>query len=240
MNLSKKRLTDDITIHFRMNTSDEFVLEEVLTNRIYRRSRPAFDVQPKEHWLDLGANIGAFALYCRMRGATAECYEPDPACFDILTMNAPDFQCWCRAITNSHEKLLPFWKGRKFNNFTKATTIHSSHLPRHPQFNLMNEHGSILVNRQYDGVKMDIEGSEGPLIDEWLLPRTNKLCMEYHSSRDPSVSNLKRRLDILRQHFAIVHYPPEFDRIIAADGNDKYHGQQLSYFDRMIFCIGAL
>ena len=83
---------------------------------------------------------------------------------------------------------------------------------------------------------MDIEGSEGELIDQWLLPKTEKLCMEYHSSRDKSIENLKRRLGILKDKFKIVDYPPEFDRIISQGGNTSYEGSQLTYFDRMIFC----
>ncbi len=86
---------------------------------------------------------------------------------------------------------------------------------------------------------MDIEGSEGALIDEWLLPRCNKLCMEYHTSRDSSVEKLRRRLEILKRRFETVAYPPEYDRIISRGRNDSYESDHLTFFDRMIFCKGA-
>jgi FkbM family methyltransferase len=236
MILSSRPYADGITAYFRPGTSDAFVLDEVIEARIYRRKRINFDVEKGEHWLDLGANIGAFAIYCKLRGAKATCYEPDPACFHILQLNAPSFSIHPLAVTDRDESSIPFWKGKLSNNFSKATSIPSLNLPRHSSGELPNMHASLLMNEEFDGIKMDIEGSEGGLIDQWLLPKTQKLCMEYHSSRDKSIPNLKRRLEILKEKFKIVDYPPEFDRIIAAGGNTSYEGSQLTYFDRMIFC----
>jgi FkbM family methyltransferase len=234
MTLATRSYGDGIIAYFRSNTSDEAVLNEVIDQRIYRRKRIDFDVEKGERWLDLGANIGAFAIYCRIKGAIATCYEPDPDCFRILRLNAPDFKCHELAVTARAESHLPFWKGKLSNNFSKATSIPSPNLPTHGE--LPNMHASLLMNENYDGIKMDIEGAEGELIDKWLLPPCEKLCMEYHSSRDKSIENLKRRLDILKERFKIVSYPPEFDRIIAAGGNESYAGHQMTYFDRMMFC----
>lgn len=223
---------------YRPNTSDLYVLEEVLTNGIYRRKKIGFDVASGERWLDLGANIGAFAIYCKVRGATAICYEPDPDCFALLRQNTP-FECHQLAVTDQHQSKIPFWKGKLPSNFSKATAVVSPNLPQHPSGHLPNVHATCLVDQEFDGVKMDIEGSEGPLIDQWLLPKCKKMVMEYHSSRDKSLENLARRLRILKEKFEVVSYPPEYDRIIAAGGNDSYAGHQLTYFDRMVFCVGA-
>jgi len=235
MNLVTRSFSPDVIAYFRAGTSDSFVLEEVIQNRIYRRKKIDFDVNPKERWLDLGANIGAFALYCRLRGATTVCYEPDPDCFEILKLNAPDSILHKLAVTSREESSIPFWKGKITNNFSKNTSIPSPNLPKHPSGSLQNIHGSFLVDQEFDGVKMDIEGSEGELIDQWLLPKCQKLCMEYHSSRDKSIENLRRRIEILKSKFKIVSYPPEYDRIISEGGNSSYEGSQLTYFDRMIF-----
>lgn len=81
-----------ITAHYRPHTSDERVLREVITKAAYRRTTLGFDVRPGEVWLDLGANIGAFALYCKTKRATAVCYEPDPDCFELLSLNVPEFE----------------------------------------------------------------------------------------------------------------------------------------------------
>jgi hypothetical protein len=81
-----------ITAYYRPGASDERVLREVITKATYRRSSIGFDVRQGETWLDLGANIGAFALYCKLNHATAVCYEPDPDCFALLTLNVPEFE----------------------------------------------------------------------------------------------------------------------------------------------------
>lgn len=229
----------DIPVTFRDNSSDPYVLQEVIVNRIYRRKKIGFDVEQGEHWLDLGANIGAFAVYCKLRGATAVCYEPDPDCYALLKQNVPEFERHRMAVTASKALALPFWKGKKSNNHSKATAVESPGLPKHPSGMLPNFWAGYLLNQHYDGVKMDIEGSEGDLIDQWLLPKCNKLCMEYHSSRDKSIVNLKRRLEKLKEKFEIVIYPPEYDRIIAAGSNENYEGSQLTYFDRMVYAMGA-
>src|SRR5262245_12504074 len=78
---------------YRPGTTDENALIEVLVKRAYRRPSIGFDVRAGEHWLDLGANIGAFALYCKARGASAACYEPLADNFAILLKNAEPFPC---------------------------------------------------------------------------------------------------------------------------------------------------
>ena len=217
---------------YRPGTSDERVLQEVTIGAIYRRSKPFhFDVEPGEHWLDLGANIGAFALYCKLRGATAECYEPDPECFEILRANVPDFECYNAVVTVSREPSMPFWKGKSETDFYRGTCYPTKGLPRHPNGEVINYSGEFLKAKTYDGVKMDIEGSEGPLLDAGYFPTCKKFCMEYHLSRDPSMENLRRRLDFLKSRFRLVHYPPEFERLMAQGGNAK------TFFDRMVYCI---
>ena len=123
-----------------------------------------------------------------------------------------------------------FWSSKLARNKYRGTLFGDG-------LRLMDENGLVdnlwggaLKKRFYDGVKMDIEGSEFGLIDSWLLPRCNKLCFEYHTSRDKSMDNLKRRVAILRSRFEIVNYVPELDRIM------KKGGQQKSFHDRVIYC----
>ena len=88
---------------------DERILKEVL-HGIYRRKSIGFDVCSGERWLDLGANIGAFAIYCELRGAQTVSYEPDQECFEILKKNlSRKSQAVCSAVTASDDKLLTFY-----------------------------------------------------------------------------------------------------------------------------------
>lgn len=222
----------DFTVYFRPKTSDERVLVEVVDKHVYRRSRIGFDVEPGETWLDLGANIGAFAVYCRTRGARSMGFEPDPVCFEILKKNIDPVTIGSEGYVNSavtwhRQAWLQFWKGRRESDHYRGTIYPTKSMPKSEVVN--NIHGSCLRNLKVDGVKIDIEGSEGGLIDDWLLPDCKKLCLEYHLSRDPSMINLSRRLFILQQKFDHVQYPAELDRLMMAKVDAK------TFYDRMIF-----
>jgi FkbM family methyltransferase len=230
MTLERKNLTPNLQAYYRPGTSDERVLEEIFTKAGYRRRSPfPFDVEKGERWLDLGANIGAFALYCLHRGASATCYEPEPECFNILSLNVPTFIRFPFAVTAKRDERINFWTGRLPNDHYRGTAHPTKRLPRHSGLTVQNLYGQVLQDLEYDGVKMDIEGSEGELLDAEFIPKCKKLCMEYHLSRDPSMDHLRRRIDFLRSRFRRVHYPPEFDRIMAQGGEVK------TFFDRLIF-----
>jgi hypothetical protein len=79
---------------------------------------------------------------------------------------------------------------------------------------------------------MDIEGSEGGLLDDNLLPNCNKLVLEYHLSRDSSMEALQRRIAYLKRIFVTVKYPAGLDRQMVQGGNQK------SFYDRKIWCWG--
>lgn len=223
-----------IVAHYRPGTSDERVLREVLFTSPYRRKRLGFDVEPGEHWLDLGANIGAFAIYCRERRATAHCFEPDRSSFDVLVQNATGFgfRCERAAVTAKWDAELEFWTSKAQTDHHRGTTFPMKMAPKHPDGTVPNVHGSLLMQNTYTGVKMDVEGTEGELLDAHLIPTCAKLVVEYHLWRDPSMDNLRRRLDYLRSRFRTVSYPPEFDRMLANGFKEN-----TSYYDRLIFCM---
>jgi FkbM family methyltransferase len=200
----------------REDGSDIMGAREVLEKKVYRRLRDGFDVMPGEVWLDLGANIGAFAVYCRSRGARAVCFEPEPDCYKILLRNASGMQCQPYAVTASCEKELSFSVSANSDNHYRGTVLPVKNYKEHKP--VLNCYAGDLVKfcvgqkgGGFDGVKMDIEGSEGPIIDEWLLPRCDKLVMELHTSRDASFENLQRRLQILRKRFKNLKYPSMFE-----------------------------
>lgn len=216
------------SVFYRPGTSDERVLNEVIHKRCYRRVKDRFDVEAGERWLDLGANIGAFAVYCRLRGATADCYEPDVDCFSVLMRNARGFRCRNTAVTSLRVAELDYWVSKDRNNLHTGSVLKSRSGVMVPHGTVNNVCADTLDS--YDGVKMDIEGSEMGILDAQMLPRCHKLVIEYHSRRDPSSINLKKRLGYLKDTFDMVRYPPEFDRRIAAGVNEK------TFYARLIHC----
>lgn len=240
---TRTRTFEGLKVHYRPGikndpSSDEQALEEVLVRRAYRRTRSGFDVEQGERWLDLGANIGAFALYCRLRGAQAVCYEPEPGCFGLLQKNAKGFKLINAAVTAHSAEFISFSKSSNpQNNYRNTECVVRGYVPIPP---VRNVYGGVLTGQKFDGVKMDIEGSEGPLIDDWLLPHCSKLVMEYHTSRDPEGAHLVNRLAILKQHFEHIHYPTMFkklERYYEEPGADLPKGFPPRY-DQLIFCWG--
>lgn len=76
---------DVATFHMRDGTQDFAVFSDVITNNQYRLPD---NLPPDSVVIDVGANIGAFAVACLMRGAgTVVCFEPDPENFKVLMEN---------------------------------------------------------------------------------------------------------------------------------------------------------
>lgn len=206
-------------------------MTEVLKQRCYRNTRYNFDVESGEKWLDLGGNIGAFGLYAISRGASVTSYEPDEDCFEILLMNYNNnfsqmqFNAYNTAISHQKESKLTFYKGGKENDRYRTTLIPNTK----DKIVLKNLYAGNISNQKFDGIKMDIEGAEFGLIDNDLLPQSNKLVMEYHLTKDKSMVNFHKRMDILRKKFNKVLYMPSLDRGYP---NDIYPG----FFDRIIIC----
>lgn len=223
---------DNLQVFYRPGTTDEKVLKEVIEKRAYRRGSIGFDVEAGEHWLDLGANIGAFAVYCLLHGAKADCYEPDPDCFQLLKRNAPGCRCYQSAVSALKTGPVALWSSSLEGNHYRGTLLENcGGLMKKESSEVQNIHAGQ-IKRSYDGVKMDIEGSEFGIIDNGLLPAAEKLCFEYHTSRDKSMERLARRLDVLKGLYEVVSYTPELDRLISKGG------MQRSFHDRVIYCMG--
>ena len=211
---------------YREGTGDIRIIDEVVNSRGYRKAQIGFDVEAREHWLDLGANIGAFAKYCEIRGATCASYEPDYDCYQLLCQNSP-FARINAAVSHFKESRVDFYQHSNKSNHSRGSLL---------ELRNARDHGSCPnkyaghIKIKYDGIKMDIEGSEFGIIDNNLIPKCNKLVLEYHTSRDSSTVNLQRRLTRLKSLFRNVKYPPEYDRAIASGPTFK------SFFDRLIFC----
>lgn len=240
--LAPKWSTRKLRFTIRGEGSDTDVLKEVIERRCYRKPSIGFTTEPGETWLDLGANIGAFAAYCYLCGAVAECYEPEPSCFELLrkNINLDNFYLHNEAVTTSrHHQLRSVRSNNPENNY-RLTFLTDKAPDRYvPAGEMQNLHVGKLFNQKterrtypakWDGAKLDIEGSELAMIDEGFIPDVHKLVMEYHFSRDDgSMANFHRRMKILRKHFDVVSYAPSLDH----QKTGKYPGR----FDINVFCI---
>lgn len=221
----------EIFMKYRPDTTDPNAMKEVIVQRCYRRPKLGMDVESGEHWLDLGGNIGSFSAYCYLQGATAVAYEPEFGCFKLLKMNIGSlegFEVINSAVTVHKDKTLQFYSGTKerdkyrYSAMPKKRFLWSGTLP--------NTYAPNVFKTKYDGVKMDIEGSELAMIDQGILPKCKKLVMEYHFSRDRSMANFRKRIAALRKHYKHVHYDKWMDKPMK---DDLY-----SFFmDKFVYCF---
>lgn len=222
---------DGREIIFREDTTDLNCLLEVLDKKVYQHRGFNLFVEEGEHWLDLGGNIGAFAVFAKRNGATCESYEPIKENFEILQKNiktlGEGFSCFEHAVTNSHDEYLDMFSGNKESDRYRFTIKKRGE--KYFKGSFKNKHASIFENRKFDGVKIDIETSEFGLLDDRLIPNCNKLIMEYHISKDSDFNNFDRRMNYLREIFDEVYYMESLDKFPR---DKKYPGS----FDRMIYC----
>lgn len=221
---------EDLQILARQNTTDLSCLKEVLEQKCYKSIRHDFDVKRNEKWLDLGGNIGAFGLYVMKIGGTIVSYEPDNYCYDIMEMNYQNnfkfgYEIINTSISEFEENKLTFYKGGKDTDRYRTSLIPNTK----DKIELNNTYAGLISNQKFDGIKMDIEGAEFGLIDNNLLPKSNKLVMEYHLTKDRSMINFQKRMNLLREIYDQVLYMPSLDRGYP---DDKYPG----FFDRIIIC----
>lgn len=231
---------------YREYTSDEACLTEVIDQGCYARCDVDFLPKEGETWLDLGANIGAFAVWAKLHGAVCHCYEPVPHNFQLLRANVGTyrgFRLINSAVTASRRATLPFFLGSNPGDHYRASIIvpatqrkvlqlpnlHVSEVDV-PEYHLYG--GIAHPLKGFDGVKMDIEGAEFGIIDQGLIPPCNKLVMEYHLSKDPDMAHFRKRIRLLKKRFRNVYYIESMNQQYK---DDQYPG----FFDRFIWCWEA-
>lgn len=193
-------------------SSDEKTIKEVVGRGVYEKK--AFKIEAGETWLDLGGNIGAFAVLAAARGANVKVYEPDPFNCGMIKRNLelnglkaevnqvavvadgresavlnlwPEGQSWRNSIVRNKRGTMPL----------KVTCVN---------FWKLIEAGHC--------VKMDIEGSEIEILTAWRGDeRLKKLVFEWSFDVDQRVATLRAALARLKVGFTNVKYTSQVDRI---------------------------
>lgn len=175
------------------------IIREVYHGNQYHNGKIGFGIEKDDHWIDLGAHIGCFSKKAEYYGATVTAYEPCKDNYDLLCKNIKGTAH--NVAVGVKDDNVHLQKGSKsyFNKVTgKGTT---------PQVSFE----SILT----DGccVKMDIEGSELPIIDECDFSGIKKMVIAYHTNVDKSLANLHLRVAKLMEWFDVDYQEITIDPI---------------------------
>lgn len=208
-------LRNGVRFHVRPGTGDLPIIDEVFIHRVYDRALNR--IRHGERVIDIGANIGVFAIAAAARGAQVLCFEPLRDNFDSLLSNirlngleqrmsahrlavagsAGEIELHVigdRGASTAFPSIHPTWSARPDVTRMKAecTTL-----------------GDILrLNGidECDCLKVDCEGAEYDIfasVDEDALRRVKCIIMEYHPNGQ--VADIAKRLEEL--HFDVEVAP---------------------------------
>jgi FkbM family methyltransferase len=198
------------TVVLRSGTSDIDIFDEIYRRRIYEPPAPARTVLERrrvELVADVGANVGIFAVQAlhAFPRANVISLEPDPRNCSVLAM--------CRARSGAAGR----WSVQPVAAAAAAGTIPLvavggalSHClapnatPRAPVIDVEAVDALPLLC-EADFVKIDIEGSEWPLLSDARLARSaaRVIVVEYHSEHCPAANagaEARRLLELAGYH----------------------------------------
>ncbi len=140
--------------------------------------------------LDIGANVGSFALWAEMRwpGSTINCYEPNPGTFDYLKRNTAGHP----AITAHNAALFPGVRAREpfFSRYdgdgeaglaSYATDTFRAAVVQ-PAFEVDVIDPARIAPA--DIVKIDIEGGEAEVLAHLDLTGTSLVLLEFQNRKN--------------------------------------------------------
>jgi FkbM family methyltransferase len=181
--------------------NDQVVIRESFDENCYRIQD--FYVKPGGLVLDIGANVGAFALYARSRFRDADiiCFEPEPANHIVLAEN---LSCPTKGDCNCHyERFFPIPEGvmetagqYQLYSDDSGSTLNLGHDFR-PERKLktvsifcaefrevLNRFTRWNGHEVIDLLKVDTEGAEYSIfagLDEFTLNCVNHIVIEFHA-----------------------------------------------------------
>ena len=188
----KQKTHKGIKFLVREGTSDEKTFNEVIVNNTYQKKD--FKIKKGEHWIDLGGNVGAFAVLALSKGATVDIYEPDPfSCKMIeknLKINDYDANIYQKAVVANDKKKMTMYVGNNMNVWRNSLYKNWGN----EKFTIDCVHYENVITKD-SIVKMDIEGAEMAILES-MQEFPKKMVYEWSFDIDPS---LTRYRDILKK-----------------------------------------
>lgn len=195
-----------INFYARQRTSDKKTFDEVIVNNVYETKH--FKILPKEHWIDLGGNVGAFTLQAISKGATVDVYEPDPFNCKMIEKNlkANNFNANIhqKAVVSTKEKFMTMYVGNDMQTWRNSLYKNWGN----QKFKVPCVHFDDVI-KDDSNLKMDIEGAEMSILEQ-MQNYPKKMVAEWSLDIDGNLNRYRRIVDKLKPVYTKFKYKQQF------------------------------
>lgn len=210
----ESRHINGLTMYVRPHTTDDKVIDEVIKRNCYQKKSIGFFIEEGDRWLDLGGNIGTFALLVLSKGGTVHTVEPEPDNIKLLRHNLEaNFKSgwsigeYCVSTNTNPTESLYLCKGDYNKYMHKLGKVRGRSSIEVDNINIL----ALLNEYNFNSIKIDIEGSEIEILETithqmWSDYGIDKLVFEYSFNCDASIARFIKIVRQLEKHFKTVKY----------------------------------
>lgn len=213
----------------RPDSSDIKSINEVVAKHSYEKQ--GITLNAGDSWIDLGANIGAFTVLAASKGCRVTAYEPDPVSWRLtqenLKVNGLEAEVINAAITTTNSNNATFYVNSARKNYWRNSLVKPWRGGKTIKVKTLNFKDCLYTGAH---IKMDIEGSEFPILENIDYTKIGNLVFEWSFDVDPSIVRFQQVIKKLRTHYNKVVYA----------GFDESHAQwQASWFPpcKTVYCL---
>lgn len=179
----------------RKQSSDPFFVAEVFAERVY--SPPGYEICESDVIIDVGANIGSFAIFAarRARRSRVIAIEPTHESFSLLKRNIKhnrleNISVERAAISDATGPVTMHLSDTGTGHHSVDTALagpssHTETVPGLTMADIFSKYNIDICNV----LKLDCEGAEFPILESlspMLAARIQRIALEYHTKSTPS------------------------------------------------------
>lgn len=191
----------------RQGFSDKKTFDEVIVGNTYEKKKLGFTIDRGERWIDLGGNVGAFAVKAISNGVKfVDIYEPDPFNCKAIEKNMKlndftNFNIHQKAVVANGMKRMKMYVGNDMQTWRNSLYKNWGN----QSFNVDCVHFEEVIKPQFC-VKMDIEGAEIPILESIELNQLpKKMVFEWSFDIEPVMGRYKKVIDKLRPCYKTLY-----------------------------------
>jgi len=201
---------NNLYFRIRNHTTDEKVIDEVIKKNIYQKKGVKFN--KNQVWLDLGGNIGTFAVLCGKSSKQVYSYEPITQNFYLLKKNVEsnkltNVKCYQYAVNHKKREVI-YLCPTDYNHYQHSFFPNTNKWIRR-NLGSKGKKFSDIMNKHKDVncLKMDIEGSEKEILEHIspYLPKLDIIIFEWSFRKDKSIKRFYDVIDELSKYYDIKH-----------------------------------